>query len=505
MALLDRTPQEVVVLHSVTGHVHYVSHNAASALQGIGIAIGSNIITVVDAGFEEQVRGTIQKVAGKQPAPEPARTTVLVSSAVGACWLHYTTTCVRDKQGDLIELHTVIKNVSEYVELAKEMRDYEDASSISQELSHVGIWSFSPSTQKVTLSEGLKRIYEFEEHHEITAESTLALFKADSVESIQRTMQAVRADHMPRVIDVEGHTVNGRPIWIRMCLAIDRGSSGEEKIYGASRDITDHVLRQQNLEQTVQNLVSQRNRLDEFGDLVSHSLKISVSNLNALSLLLGKKSSLEENDELIESVRTTIESLNHTIHEVADSVQVRLSEKPVPTHVYLSDVLLKVRMRLSSRIRDTHVTIEQLYESNAAVYYPAQYLESIYQQFISSLLHDVHAHSNPSIEISQTEKNGHAFVNFLGRGVNGLVARVYTSIQDRTTLPVSSTNSCCVGLFAIRTLLESSGGGGSVSVNADGEVKIEIDLGPGSADGSADHASTHRNDSHKLIIASSIT
>ena len=505
MALLDRTPQEVVVLHSVTGHVHYVSHNAASVLHGLGFSIGSNIITLVDAEYEEQVRGVMQKVSGKQPAHEPARTTVLVSGAEGPRWLHFTTTSVRDKQGDLIELHTVIKNVSEYVELTQEIRDFEDASSISQELSHVGIWSFSPLTKRVTLSDSLKHIYEFEEHHEITAESTLALFTADSVESIQSTMQAVRTDGMPRVVDVAGHTVNGKLIWIRMCLAIDRDSSGEEKIYGASRDITEHVLRQQNLEQTVRDLVLQRSRLDEFGDLVSHSLKISVSNLNALSQLLGKQSTLEENEELIESVRKTIESLNRTINEVADSVQVRLSEKQVPAHVYLSDVLLRLRMRLSGRVRETQVTIEQLYDSNTAVYYPVQYLESIYQQFISSLLYNVHAQTLPSIKISHSEKAGHALVTFYGQGVNTSFASFFNSMHDWTSLPVSNTSGCCVGLFAIRTLLDSSDGGVRVLLHTDREVEIEIDLGPGSAKTSATSLSTSKNDSMTMKTTSTIS
>ncbi len=245
------------------------------------------------------------------------------------------------------------------------------------------------------------------------------------------------------------------------------------------RDITDLKEKETELDQIVHELIQYRDRLDEFGDLVSHHLRAPIANLQALASLLPADESDEEDKLLRQALKETIDGLDRTLHEVAQAVRIRLSAVPPSETVHLADVMLGLKARYANQIRERNATIEVHVNRLPTVSYPISYIEVALGQLLSNALQFAQDDRPLLFSVTSDVVHGKAMITVKDNG-KGLDLERYGEQVFRYGSTFHREHSGRgTGLFMVRTVVESLGGTCSVeSVPGTGTV-FTIVLGAG--------------------------
>lgn len=230
------------------------------------------------------------------------------------------------------------------------------------------------------------------------------------------------------------------------------------------------ITKNDQLTNTNEELIRHNNDLQQFSYTVSHNLRGPVASLLGLINLTNVNTLSEDNRELVEHQKKAIASLDATIRDLGNIIDIRNAVSKVKQQVRFQDELNHITTLLQSEIEENNVSIKAHFERVKEIYSVRPMVSSILYNLISNAIKYRSPDRKLTIQI-QTERVT-SFVkisvsdNGLGLDVDrfkdklfGLYKRFHTHVDGKG-----------LGLFLVKLQAESLGG----------RVEIDSKLGVGS-------------------------
>lgn len=222
-----------------------------------------------------------------------------------------------------------------------------------------------------------------------------------------------------------------------------------------SRDLME---KNNQLTETNEELVRHNNELLQFSYTVSHNLRGPVASLGGLINLFNQQSLTSENQELLDHLNKSLQSLEITIRDLSHIIDIRNNLSRIRQKIILSDELEQVKVLLEKEILDHQVEIEVDFSAATEIYAVKHMIDSILYNLISNAIKYRSPDRKPHIKVISAKVNEQFVLTVEDNGLGldvvsykeklfGLYKRFHTHTDGRG-----------LGLFLVKLQTQSMGG-----------------------------------------------
>ena len=484
---LTDQPVEVILLHGPAGSIHFASHTAPTIFGQDANVSKANLLEYVHENDRKRVNTMFTDAAlhGDRVPPVTVR---IVRADKQERWVVLFTVAVKDSVGKVIELHSTLRDVTQQISLRERIVERETLSHMTNVLAQVGGWFAEIATGRLYWSDELMHLYElegdnapfaFDDDLVPTDDRLLEFYSQHDLDRLRKAGAEVIASGDPQTLEMPMTTAKGAKRHVRIFLSVSSENGVPVRIYGATQDITEIYQRERELSRLVRELTIQNDRLEEFGHLVSHQLRAPSTNIASLATLLRETEDADELRGLHRALGDAVKLLTRTLDEVGEALRVHREIVPDAERLDLREVVLTIKGQLSHSIEDIGATITIDSESLPSVTYPRLYLESIIRHLIVNALRFAHEKRPLEITIRSFVKDGIPMLDVTDNGSGIDLDRHGERMFRLGTTFHRHASGRGVGLFMVRTIVESLGG------------EISVESTPG--EGTTFHVSLYRH------------
>jgi two-component system, OmpR family, phosphate regulon sensor histidine kinase PhoR len=197
---------------------------------------------------------------------------------------------------------------------------------------------------------------------------------------------------------------------------------------------------------------------------ISHDIKGPLSNIEGLVRILKETPKREEdNKPITDMLSQSVDNLRKTIDELAD-IDNETAFAREPERVNFENVIEDAKLALRDKIEETNAQIHTQIEE-AEVNFSRKNVRSIIYNLLSNAIKYSKPDSNPVINI-QTKKSGDAILLTISDKGMGIAEDKLESVFDRYSRLHGEVEGTGVGLFIVKSMVESMGGRISVESKA---------------------------------------
>lgn len=220
----------------------------------------------------------------------------------------------------------------------------------------------------------------------------------------------------------------------------------------------DLIISKSNLETATHELQEQNNQLNEFTQILSHNLRSPVGNIGALISLLNEKSSLEDYREIFTRLKQTSMSLQETLNELVETLQINKGALAERVSLKFADTLSKVKQDLTAEIIITRAQIEADFTQAEEIFYSKTYLESIFLNLLSNAL-KYRSNKRPLVvSVKSEKKDGRTILHVRDNGLGIDMERYGKHLFGLRKTFHENRDAKGVGLFLTKTQIKAMGG-----------------------------------------------
>ena len=328
-----------------------------------------------------------------------------------------------------------------------------------------GGWSIDFTRKRTYLDAEACRILEIPQSYHISLRNALD-FYAEDYKEIAANFYLECAQGLAFSTTVKMITYTGKEIWAKACGKPTYNDREEiVGIQGVLQDITTEKKQELELRRSLRLIESQNEKLNNFANIVTHSMHSHAGNLEMTLELMKGASSLDEKEELCDGLYEISESISNTIGHLKELSEIQTTAKRPLEPVDIDSILEKVKGRVSNALSRTRAEIFSDFSEVPSVAYIPSYMESILFNLITNALKYRHPDRSPVIEIYSImeDDNPCLMVKDNGLGIDlekfgGRIFNIYETFHNHT-------NAEGVGLFILKNKVESLRG--SISVQSE--------------------------------------
>ncbi len=212
------------------------------------------------------------------------------------------------------------------------------------------------------------------------------------------------------------------------------------------------------LSEANEELVRHNNELLQFSYTVSHNLRGPVASLGGLLNLFNQQALTTENQELLDHLNKSLQSLESTIRDLSHIIDIRNNLSRIRQKIILGEELNQVKVLLEKEIIDHGVAIETNFSAASEIYAVKHMVDSILYNLISNAIKYRSPDRKPHIKISTLQTDGQIILSIEDNGLGldveknkeklfGLYKRFHTHTDGRG-----------LGLFLVKLQTQSMGG-----------------------------------------------
>jgi len=284
-----------------------------------------------------------------------------------------------------------------------------------------------------------------------------------------------------RYFHKEGHI-----IWTMLTVSIVRWRNGDSRFFVSQvEDITatkeliqEQELKNMVLSQTSQELENKVKQLEDFNGIVAHNLRGPAGGIEKMLEMTMEENDEAEKAKMIELVYNSSKSMNATLKDLMDILEIRLNQGIEYSDCNLIEIMQTTIDMLQGEILRSKAKIITDF-SVAAVRFPKVYLESVFYNMVSNSLKYKNPDESVIINVSSALENGKVILTFKDNGLGIDLAQYGEHMFKLNKVFHRGYDSKGVGLFITKNQLEAHGG--SITVNSKpGEgTEFKIYLKPG--------------------------
>jgi PAS domain S-box-containing protein len=245
---------------------------------------------------------------------------------------------------------------------------------------------------------------------------------------------------------------NGRVKWANLIETplLDETGGSESNIM-ILEDVT-------NLNNSINMITEQNKRLLNFSYIVSHNLRSHTSNMQAIAGLIEQSSSEQEKTELVALLKTVSESLDETMVNLNNVINIQTSIDVVTEPLNLRDYIGRTLNVLSDQINVKSVEICNEVPADTVVNYNPAYLESILLNFIFNAIRYSHPDRRPLIRLKSYRENDQVVLEVSDNGIGIDLDKFGDQLFGMYKTFTGNPDSKGLGLFISKNQIDAMNG-----------------------------------------------
>jgi signal transduction histidine kinase len=276
--------------------------------------------------------------------------------------------------------------------------------------------------------------------------------------------------------DVELLMVNAKKntIWVRSIgepLYDEKGVL--VKLRGVFIDIDQYKSTEIALHKSIGLITQSNQQLNNFTHILSHNIRNHANNISLVTSLIDTETLDPENADLFEKLDNVSKGLNTTLDDLSEAIKIK--ENTIKSEIIIFSVLIKKVLDVIALELTTSHTKVELHLEVSHVNFPPIYMESILLNLISNAIKYKMANKHPHIilktyknqqneTVLECQDNGLGIdLDLYGKKIFGL----YNTFHQQK-------DAHGVGLFLVKTQIESQGGRIEVTSSPDNGAAFKL-------------------------------
>lgn len=241
------------------------------------------------------------------------------------------------------------------------------------------------------------------------------------------------------------------------------------------RDISKEKEREKEREQLISELTQNNKDLKQFSYITSHNLRAPLSNLTGLlNLIEDIPVENEELKEILNGFSKSTNQLNETINDLVKVIIIKDSPSIDKEQVVIGDVFENIFNQLSFLISAKKPIIKMDFEKAETIFTNKSYFESILLNLMTNSLKYKDEVRKLKIEISSKSKENKTIITFKDNGIGIDLERNKDKIFGLYQRFHDYADSKGLGLYLVKSQVESMGGTISVESEVDKGTSFKI-------------------------------
>ena len=251
-------------------------------------------------------------------------------------------------------------------------------------------------------------------------------------------------------------TRDGESVWLEWNgTAVD----GTGDIFAIARNVTISRKRKMELEAMLKEVKAKNRQLEDFAYITSHNLRSPVANIFVLAKFLEESGLNEDQTNLLKLLKDSTETLNQTLEDLVEVVQVNNQEKILIKKISLEKTCDDVRKQLSGEILSNQVEIITDFDSIDSINYSEIFLKSIFLNLISNSIKYKSPDRVPVIHIASRKLNNNTTqLTFSDNGLGIDLEKHHNKIFGFRKTFHNHPDSKGVGLYMTKSQIEALNG-----------------------------------------------
>ncbi|MEF3079321.1 PAS domain S-box protein [Winogradskyella poriferorum] len=256
---------------------------------------------------------------------------------------------------------------------------------------------------------------------------------------------------------------NGHKIPVQISLSPLETEDGL-LVSATMRDITEQIKSKQrildaneHLKVLTEKLQDQNVKLKEFAHITSHNLRAPISNLTSLVELYHFSDSIEDKNEIFNKLEEVTERVSLTLDTLAEALKVKNNsvEKEI---LDLETIYKSAERKLQLEIANSNAKILTDFRTVIKVEYNKQYLQNIFENFISNAIRYASKERQPELLISAYKEENKTILSFKDNGLGMDLEKYGHKLFGLHKVFHRHPEAKGVGLFITKMQVEAMGG-----------------------------------------------
>jgi signal transduction histidine kinase len=209
----------------------------------------------------------------------------------------------------------------------------------------------------------------------------------------------------------------------------------------------------------------------------AHDLKSPVANLKLISMLIDNTNDLNELKNYHDSIKTSLNRLNASIHGMVKIFQVLNQEPSSPSLIDVAKEINSIRSEIIGKLEESD-TINVEIEERLSILYPRDYFRYIFKELFENSIR-YRKENEPlhiTIEGRQEDKAVRLAVKDTGSGMNLDKYGKNLFMAFKKFSPQQT--GAGTGLFSIKTIVEKNGGEVNIDSSPESGTIVSVRLMP---------------------------
>jgi PAS domain S-box-containing protein len=245
---------------------------------------------------------------------------------------------------------------------------------------------------------------------------------------------------------------------------------------GIATDITQLNNSKKELKSLLEKLESKNKQLLNFAHIISHNLRSPVMTLDALIKLYQVEAEQEQREELFGLVEQVIKNLLSTMEETIDVLKIQEDSDQQLEEVSFSEVFEKTKTALIGQILSLDAELGADFSECPGLMFSRSYLESVFLNLMSNALKYRHPERPPVLEIKSGIEAGKPYLTFSDNGLGIDLKKHGAKVFGMNKTFHKNPDAKGVGLYIVKTQLESLGAKISISSQVDEGTTFRVDF-----------------------------
>ncbi len=376
---------------------------------------------------------------------------------------------LRNADGQVTSILATVQDLSEQKQAqAKLQHTQQRLDSILHEISDV-IWSVRIPDYKTLFTSP-------------AAEKLFGYSAAEWMEDDQLWRKVIHPDDWPTIANTQREIMHSQGSKVEYRIVTREGQikwvqneskvvtdpvSGEARIDGITRDITQERTQKQENERLLRLSQQQNARLKNFAHIVSHNLRSHSGNFSTLIELFCAEHPELANDQIVQMLGNAAGNLKDTIKHLSDVVLMHMTSDETLARLELGKVVRRAHQNLAALAQKAHVTIRCDSAQPVWVYGVPAYLDSVVLNLLSNAIKYAAPDRARHVEVHCQVAEDHCLLTVADNGLGIDLKRYGDRLFGMYKTFHRHPDARGIGLYLTKNQVEAMGG------------RIEVNSQPG--------------------------
>lgn len=393
------------------------------------------------------------------------------------------------EDGKVIGGACVWRDITEWKRNLAQLQASETSMAEAQRLTKLGSWELQLDENDVVIRESMKwseevyRVYGYRSTEQPDFYEVTCRIVPEDLERVALWSAKIKAGSEDKTIEYRILTRSGEERWVRSTANVVKSQTPGTRslMMGTIQDINDRKIMELESSKITNDLIERNKALEQFAHIVSHNLRSPVANILGLTHLINLSAQNEEDRrKCFEGLTLSAKRLDEIIMDLNKILNVKRGILEEKEHVNLNIMIENIKESIGMLIDEEGVIIDADFSEVESMFTVKNYMHSIFYNLISNSIKYKRPGIRPIISATSERVDDKIILTFRDNGSGIDMAKHKDSVFGLYKRFHLNSDGKGMGLFMIKTQVESLGGKITLNSEVNRGTTIRIELPAGS-------------------------